>query len=260
MCLLPSHLHKVLLETQAGQSDLVKRSNNHFGIKCKTDWTGATVYHDDDAKGECFRSYENAEDSYRDHSDFLKTRAHYAFLFQLDPTDYEGWAKGLKKAGYATNNVYSQTLIKLIVTNHLQDYTLLALQRQQNGEAQPLLAANVATDFGQQEANYLPPAPAKSLTVRAAQTTFETPTALYPSGVFEINQTKVVFAQAGTSLFALASNYKIAYPKLMEFNELQNQDILEKNQLVFLAKKQKKGTKNLPHGTCRRNAARYCTG
>ena len=232
-----------LLETQAGQSDLVKASNNHFGIKCKSDWTGATVYHDDDAKGECFRSYNNAEDSYHDHSDFLKTRPNYAFLFQLDPTDYEGWAKGLKKAGYATSNVYSQTLIKLIVTNHLQDYTLLAIQREQNGNIQPLLAANT-TAADNTEAAYAvpPPVPAKPVTVTAAQTTIEAPTALYPSGVFEINQTKVVFVKAGTSLFALASNYKIAYPKLLEFNDMQEKDILDKSSLIFLAKKQKKGS------------------
>src|SRR3954453_674339 len=148
-----------ILETEAGQSDLVKASNNHFGIKCKSEWTGATVYHDDDAKGECFRSYNSAEESYRDHSDFLRTRPNYEFLFQLDPTDYEGWAKGLKKAGYATSNVYGQMLIKLIITNHLQDYTLLAIQRQQNGNTQPQLAANTTTDNNEQAESYLPAAP-----------------------------------------------------------------------------------------------------
>ena len=79
-------------ETSAGQSDLVRKSNNHFGIKCKGDWTGASVSHDDDARGECFRKYDDPMDSYRDHSDFLKNRSHYAFLFRLDPTDYEAWA------------------------------------------------------------------------------------------------------------------------------------------------------------------------
>ena len=231
-----------ILETEAGQSDLVKASNNHFGIKCKSDWTGATVYHDDDAKGECFRSYNSAEESYHDHSDFLKNRPNYAFLFQLDPTDYEGWAKGLKKAGYATSNVYGQMLIKIITTNHLQDYTLLAIQRQQNGNTQPQLAANITTDSNAQEDLNVPSTPVQPLTVKAAQTTIQAPTALYPAGVFEINQTKVVFANAGTSLFALASNYKIAYPKLLEFNDMQDKDILDKSQLIFLAKKQKKGS------------------
>ncbi len=114
-------------ETGGGQSDLASMANNHFGIKCKGEWTGETMFHDDDAKGECFRKYSSAEDSYKDHSDFLRTRTPYAFLFKLDPTDFEGWAKGLKKAGYATNPVYSQKLIKIIVENNLQQYTLLAL-------------------------------------------------------------------------------------------------------------------------------------
>ena len=85
-------------------------SNNHFGIKCKDSWTGQVVYHDDDARGECFRSYAAAADSYRDHSDYLTNSPRYAFLFKLDPEDYESWAYGLKKAGYATNLKYSQIL------------------------------------------------------------------------------------------------------------------------------------------------------
>ncbi|RYZ47731.1 MAG: N-acetylmuramoyl-L-alanine amidase, partial [Chitinophagaceae bacterium] len=89
-------------ESGAGTSDLVQRSNNHFGIKCKTEWTGEKVYHDDDARGECFRKYDDPFTSYKDHSDFLRARKHYASLFDLDPQDYEGWAYGLKKAGYAT--------------------------------------------------------------------------------------------------------------------------------------------------------------
>src|SRR5579863_8572462 len=116
-----------LHETQAGTSDLVKQSNKHFGIKCKDDWKGQVVYHDDDSRQECFRSYPTAADSYRDHSDFLRRGTRYAFLFQLDPADYEGWAYGLKKAGYATNIRYSQILIKLIKDYNLQQYTLIAM-------------------------------------------------------------------------------------------------------------------------------------
>src|SRR5258708_25035567 len=114
-------------ETEAGNSELVKKSNNHFGIKCKDEWKGATVYHDDDSRGECFRSYPTAADSYRDHSEFLRGSTRYAFLFKLDPTDYEGWAYGLKKAGYATNIRYSQILIKLIKDYNLQQYSLIAI-------------------------------------------------------------------------------------------------------------------------------------
>src|SRR5437868_12912283 len=114
-------------ETGAGTSDLVISSNNHFGIKCKGDWTGETVYHDDDARGECFRKYDDPADSYKDHSDFLKARPNYSSLFKLDELDYKSWAYGLKKAGYATNPKYSQILINLIEKYDLQDYSLMAL-------------------------------------------------------------------------------------------------------------------------------------
>ncbi|HRF25764.1 MAG TPA: glucosaminidase domain-containing protein, partial [Ferruginibacter sp.] len=109
-------------ETESGNSDLVKRSNNHFGIKCKTGWSGEFVYHDDDALGECFRKYPSAEESYRDHSNFLRRSNRYAFLFNLDPTDYKNWAYGLKKAGYATNPKYPLLLIKYIEQYNLQEY------------------------------------------------------------------------------------------------------------------------------------------
>src|SRR5687768_3887186 len=100
-------------ETDAGTSVLVKKSNNHFGIKCKTNWDGMTVKHTDDAPNECFRKYNSSFDSYKDHSDFLKNSSRYASLFNLDPTDYESWAWGLRKAGYATNTRYPQIIIKL---------------------------------------------------------------------------------------------------------------------------------------------------
>lgn len=110
-----------ILETNAGQSELVGKSNNHFGIKCKSSWNGEKVYHDDDAIGECFRKYENAEASYLDHSDYLKSQPRYAFLFDYDANDYAAWAWGLKKAGYATNPIYAQSLIKYIETYRLTD-------------------------------------------------------------------------------------------------------------------------------------------
>jgi len=114
-------------ETMAGTSDLVIKSNNHFGIKCKDTWTGESVTHDDDLRGECFRKYLSAAESYRDHSNFLKGSSRYASLFNLDPVDYKHWAFGLKKAGYATNPQYPQIIIKLIEDYHLQDYTIIAL-------------------------------------------------------------------------------------------------------------------------------------
>lgn len=102
-----------LLESGAGKSELARKSNNHFGIKCHS-WDGKRTYHDDDAKDECFRVYKNVEDSYEDHSVFLATGARYAPLFRLKRTDYEGWARGLKLAGYATSPTYAEKLIELI--------------------------------------------------------------------------------------------------------------------------------------------------
>jgi len=112
-----------LLESGAGQSRLSLASNNHFGIKC-TDWLGAKVYYDDDAKGECFRKYNKVLESYEDHSAFLRTRNRYAFLFELNNSDYEGWAFGLKKAGYATDPTYPFKLISLIETYNLHQFDL----------------------------------------------------------------------------------------------------------------------------------------
>lgn len=102
-----------LLESGAGKSELARKSNNHFGIKCH-DWDGRRTYHDDDEKGECFRVYKNVEDSYEDHSIFLATGSRYAFLFKFAQTDYVSWARGLKRAGYATSPTYADKLIELI--------------------------------------------------------------------------------------------------------------------------------------------------
>ena len=103
-----------ILESNAGKGTLALKSNNHFGIKCHKGWNGKKVYHDDDAKGECFRKYKNPEKSYRDHSIFLETRDRYNFLFKYSIKNYVKWAKGLKKAGYATDPKYAEKLISII--------------------------------------------------------------------------------------------------------------------------------------------------
>src|SRR5215204_5004290 len=164
-------------ETSAGQSVLVLKSNNHFGIKCKTEWTGPSVSHDDDARGECFRKYSSPYDSYRDHSDFLTSRSHYASLFKLDPTDYEGWAKGLKKAGYATNPKYPQILIKLIRDYNLQDYTLVALGRKKLETNEPQWVKNTEST---------------NTALGVGDEVKAEPKKIYPEGVFKINDTKVI--------------------------------------------------------------------
>lgn len=108
-----------ILESGRGRSELAMKSNNHFGIKCHTGWQGQRVYHDDDEKGECFRKYKYVETSFDDHSKFLTQRRRYAFLFSYGTKDYRKWAKGLRKAGYATDKKYPNKLIKII-----EDYKL----------------------------------------------------------------------------------------------------------------------------------------
>jgi flagellum-specific peptidoglycan hydrolase FlgJ len=110
-----------LFESGAGNSDLARVANNHFGIKCGMSWSGESYYKDDDAVNDCFRVYSNPEDSFRDHSEFLKKK-NYALLFELDKNDYKGWAYGLKAAGYATNPKYPQLLINIIVKYNLDQY------------------------------------------------------------------------------------------------------------------------------------------
>jgi LysM repeat protein len=115
-------LAQAIVESNSGESNLAKKHNNHFGIKCKSDWTGAKTYQDDDAKQECFRVYEAAELSFKDHSNFLKNRPNYVDLFLLDPVDDTAWAFGLKKAGYATASDYPKKLLKIIDDYELAQY------------------------------------------------------------------------------------------------------------------------------------------
>ena len=110
------------LESGDGNSSLARLANNHFGIKCHDDWNGKKIFQDDDDKNECFRKYGSLEDSYRDHSDYLKAKTRYAFLFELNITDYKGWARGLKKAGYATSPSYAESLIRIIEDFGLNKY------------------------------------------------------------------------------------------------------------------------------------------
>ena len=110
-----------LLESGAGRSELARKANNHFGIKCHS-WDGKKIYHDDDKKGECFRVYKSARDSYEDHSIFLATGSRYEFLFKYAETDYVAWARGLKRAGYATSPTYADKLIEIIERYNLDQY------------------------------------------------------------------------------------------------------------------------------------------
>ena len=219
-------------ETFAGKSALVLKSMNHFGIKCKSEWTGKKVYHDDDARGECFRSYASSTDSYIDHSNFLRNSGRYAFLFNYDPTDYKAWAYGLKKAGYATNIKYSQIIIRLIEEYNLNQYSLLALNKMPSSEevfsgaVQPHIQTTVPTG--------------EVIAVEGKITEVIMPVK-YPEGEFYINNTRVIFARQGTSLLAIAQEHAIPLSRMLDFNDLKGEDILLRDQLVFLQRKRKVG-------------------
>ncbi|MBS1603540.1 MAG: glucosaminidase domain-containing protein [Bacteroidetes bacterium] len=250
-----------LHETEAGTSDLVKASNNHFGIKCRDDWKGEVVYHDDDAKHECFRSYATAADSYRDHSDFLRKSSRYAFLFSLSPTDYEGWAYGLRKAGYATNIRYSQILIKLIKDYNLQQYSLIAMGKMKPADEVVLTlpgmapvtalasdgsaggkAGSGATGSGGVAGNSAGAGSGISGAGSGAAGAAGGQAELsYPEGEFQINKTKVVYAEAGRSLLSIANQYNVSLPRLLEFNDMKEEDVLVKGQLIFLQRKRREG-------------------
>jgi hypothetical protein len=243
-----------LHESEAGTSELVKQSNNHFGIKCKDEWKGAVVYHDDDSRQECFRSYATAADSYKDHSDFLRRSGRYSFLFDLDPSDYEGWAYGLKKAGYATNIRYSQILIKLIKDYNLQQYSLIAMGKMRpedevvlvapGGNSAPLSAV-VAAGQGT-EVTKVPNKDGQGTTSgRSSAVTgggVDSLASLYPEGEFAINKARVVYARAGLSLLVIAGQYDIPLARLLEFNDMREQDVLERGQLIFLQRKRRTGS------------------
>ncbi|GDX43087.1 N-acetylmuramoyl-L-alanine amidase [Bacteroidota bacterium] len=224
-----------ILETQAGKSKLVAESNNHFGIKCKSNWDGPKVYHDDDAQGECFRKYKDAISSYKDHSDFLKLQPRYASLFELDVDDYKGWAWGLKKAGYATNPIYAETLIKFI-----EDYQLNILNDYAEDEEQEKY--DLSDYIGEITKNGLTP----STVTTKSSSSFSNKKISYPEDVFKINNVKVIYATEGTSLLAVAKKYKIALPKLLSYNELpKSNSVLKKSELVFLQPKKSVGNKSI---------------
>lgn len=226
-----------ILETENGNSDLVKKSNNHFGIKCKSTWTGMSVTHTDDAPNECFRKYNTAEESYRDHSDYLFNTPRYASLFQLSATDYKGWAYGLKRAGYATNPRYPQILIGNIEKYNLQQYNSL-------DRAEHIVENPVASNITSSVITKSPP----------SEVVVENPK---ENNVFKkifsgrknrdnqfFNRLKAVMVFKGTSLLAVATENEIPLVKLLEFNDLKEDGLLKEDQWIYLEKKHKEGNRD----------------
>lgn len=211
-----------LLESGAGQSEFARKSNNHFGIKCH-DWTGEKVYHDDDARGECFRKYDNVLDSYRDHSLFLKNKPRYSFLFSYSSVDYESWAHGLKKAGYATDPSYAYKLIGLIENYELHKFDLLKNDYQISGN--PKYNEKTGSVNKNKEQSVLGVIP--SVTTHT---------------VYKTNRTKYIVAESGDTYESIAEEFNISIRKLKEYNEIDSNSGLKAGTQLYLRKKKNKAS------------------
>lgn len=226
-----------LLESGAGNSALAREAKNHFGIKCHKGWEGDTYYMDDDEKNECFRKYKNPEESFKDHSEFLCGRSRYAALFDLDITDFEGWAKGLKAAGYATNPKYAQLLIDRINLYELTQYDQIALGLLKESEVEPVDPEVVEEYF---ELAYAPED--KSVFPLADMT---------PDGrfIYENNKVRFVFAKEGETPESMAQAFGIKFKKFCEYNCLKHPEevVFHSGDVVYLDKLRNRNWKAKPY-------------
>ena len=206
-----------IFESGAGRSELSVKGNNHFGIKCHG-WAGRSVYHDDDARNECFRAYDNVLQSYEDHSKFLRYNVRYNSLFTLQRTDYRGWAQGLKACGYATNPRYADKLIELI-----ELYKLYELDK-----------ATSYDKFMAKRGGYDKPVSQGM--------------SLHPIKIY--NKNYYIIARAGDTFKGIGEEIDISYRKIAKYNERDKHDVLHAGEIIYLKKKQKKADKaykNRPH-------------
>ena len=211
-----------LLESRYGQSELAVEGNNHFGIKCHN-WNGPKMYYDDDEKGECFRKYKSPEESFRDHSDFLRFRDRYRFLFDLEHTDYEGWAHGLKKAGYATDPKYPQKLIRLI-----EEYGLYRFDvRDDHKKVRPESPAQIEK--------------VEPLTGRK-QEIFQFSLSRQ---MYSINGVPFVYSIEGESYASIAARYNLFLKEILRYNDLKEDQTLYPGTVVYLQKKKKQAARGL---------------
>lgn len=209
-------LAQAILESGDGNSMLAREANNHFGIKCHG-WEGKKVYKDDDRKNECFRKYRHAMESFEDHSEFLQKRR-YRSLFELDPLDYKGWAKGLKRAGYATNPRYARLLINIIEKHKLYKY-----------DEEDLVVSNTEIEDVQEEST------SKSdndILIEIDEPKRE---------VFvHDNRIKFIVANEGDNLQAIANELEMAPWQLRKYNDLEGRTSFERNEVVFIQPKRNK--------------------
>ena len=221
-----------LLESGYGKSELAVKSNNHFGIKCHNSWTGAKVYHDDDAKGECFRKYDDPEDSYRDHSDFLRYRDRYKFLFDYKVTDYKAWAYGLKKAGYATDPSYPEKLIRLIEEYELHVY---------DAGKKVAVAEEKAVKpkvHKKKKPEVLPPSPSQAEQVKPLTPKQKEEFSFVLSRqMYSLNGVPFVYSVEGETYESIAASHHLFLRELLKFNELDSSVELKPGTVVYLQRK-----------------------
>jgi LysM repeat protein len=232
-------LGQAMLESDNGNSKLAKNANNHFGIKCHNGWTGATYNMDDDAKNECFRKYKTVLDSYDDHSDFLRNRTHYAFLFELKSTDYKGWAEGLKKAGYATSPTYAKDLIKIIEDNKLYEMDKLLKMPEKEAEVAekenpkkiepPAIPAKTSSN----------PPKTPAITDKSSNVPIKKNEPISSKGapVLLNNEVKYIVASKGETFYKIAKENNVNVGELYTYNDLGKDAILSPGQMVYLQPK-----------------------
>ena len=225
-----------ILESGAGNSALAREAKNHFGIKCHKGWTGKTYYMDDDEKDECFRKYKNAEESFRDHSEFLCGRSRYAALFDLEITDYKGWARGLKAAGYATNPKYAQLLIDRIELYDLTKYDKIALGMMTDDNQLPDIAP-------EDELLELAFSPTNRSVYELVDMTAD------KRFIYENNGVRFAYAKEGETPEQLAQAFGVKYKKLCGYNLLRHPDemVFHSGDIVYLSKLKNKNWKAKKH-------------
>lgn len=219
-----------ILESGSGKSELSRKSNNHFGIKCHKGWDGGRTYHDDDKKGECFRVYDDPRDSYQDHSLFLK-RDRYTPLFELRIDDYKGWARGLKRCGYATSPTYAKALIELIERHELNRFDDEGIQWIKRG--------GMPDQVGQQDPKGGPSAdgdtPERAIAVAGSRA----------SG-FSQNDVAWIQGLKGESLQSLAQNFQVSVWQLRKYNDLDGAEgstVLQRDCRLYTQPKRRRGVR-----------------
>ena len=223
-----------LLESGNGKSVLAVKGNNHFGIKCHKGWTGKSMRHDDDRKNECFRVYDSPEESFRDHSDFLRYRDRYSFLFDFRITDYKSWAHGLKKAGYATDPSYPQKLIRIIEEYDLHKYDRKSSRKHSEESSDEVI---------QQE---LPKSPSQiEQDVPLEENMREQFSFSLSRPVYTRNRVPFVYAEEGDTYEILASLYGLFPREILKFNDVKDPSDLKPGDVVYLRTKKNRSAKGL---------------